>query len=626
LIYIIAISAVAAAIHFSMALLCLTLARAPGWQSYRVFAAIAFTMGIYALNDAFVLNDSAVSSLTNICATINVSIATLTPSLWLVFSRMRDQQKLGMVDKVLLAFLLPCFLLTLVPGVVVDGTRSTAVHSMGIFYRTPKETSLGVVIYAAMMLTMFIIAGRNIQLAYRGSAAQKLSAFGFSVFVLLAFEEVLVSQGLLDWPYLVDLGFTGITLSFAIEMSSRVSSETRARIDLNHTLEEQIHARSSELSETREALLVAERHAAMGQLASAVGHEINNPLAYISGNLSFLSEQPGKPCWDKEEAEAIEEAIDGVQRIRRIVRDLTIFSSESKKTAVTANVHRAIESAIRVARTQKYSDFKFKTELLETSSVEIDESKLTQVLVNLIVNACHASKDCDNPTIIIRCFSDNKTHVIEVIDEGIGIEKANIDRVFDPLFTTKDVGEGTGLGLFVCRGIIDEAGGLLDIASQPGVGTTLRITLTTTETPSTATKAPTPKAGTVKTTLIEGLKIYVIDDEPMVVRAMERMLKSAEVVVENDSMAAFEHLQQSPSYDVIICDLMMPALTGMDLYARLEAADSSLLPRFLFLTAGAMTLEATEFLERPGIQHILKPVTARVLRTRLSEFTSSNRD
>lgn len=624
MIYIAIMSGAAAAIHFSMMLISLAFARAPGWQSYRVFALIAFLLGLYATNNAFVLQGADVSSLTNISGRINVSIGVMVPALWVVFSRVRNDELFTNVDKALLAILVPLAILTHVPGVVVTGTHLTHIQSLGLSYRTPEVSPLGQLLYGVSLFTMIVIANRYIHKARGGTTGAKVSALGMVVFVLLACEEVLVALELVALPYLADLGFAGITLSFAAELSARVSDESIALKALNRDLEELVDARSSDLAETREALLVAERHAAIGQLASGVGHEINNPLAYVSGNLTFLREYKGIHTWTADELEAIDEALDGVERISRIVRDLTVFSSTSENTQEVADVQRAIRSAIRIAGAQHKLDTEVRTNVASIGNVKMDESKLTQVLVNLLVNAAQASVGQGPHKITVECVVAAGKQVVEVSDTGTGIDAASLERIFDPLYTTKEVGQGTGLGLYVCRGIVEEAGGSISVRSRQGFGTTFSLELPATKRKSTTVTTIPPKSSPEAAVLYADISIYIIDDEAHVTRALQRMLKGSDVALENDGLAALRHLEKNANYDVVICDLMMPDFTGMEIFEALDKANSTLCSNFLFITGGAVTSAAEAFLERGDIKYLLKPIMPNALTTAINDIVRAH--
>lgn len=605
-------SGAAAAIHFLMVLICLTFARAPGWKAYRVFALAAFLMGVYATNNALVIYK--IDAFKNSIPRINIAIAALVPALWIVFSRLRDKEILTRVDRLLLALLLALGALTQVPGLVVTGTHITHLETLGLTNRTPDVTFLGHCLFGVSLLAMLLVTGRYIRKARRGTTVELLSAAGMVFFALLAFEEVLVALEVLGLPYLADLGFAGVTISFAAELYSRVSTDSIALRALNQDLGKLIESRSNDLAETREALLEAERHAAIGQLASGVGHEINNPLAYISGNLTFLQEYQGVHTWNEDELEAIEEALEGVRQIGRIVRDLTIFSGSFKENQEVADVQRATRTAIRILGLQRDLGLQISTNITTGLNVRIPESKLVQVLVNLLANASQACAEQRANIITVLSVIEGENQVIEVTDRGTGIDAANLEHIFDPLYTTKEVGQGTGLGLYVCREIVEAVGGSISVQSRPGEGATFTVKLPGTELQSTETTLAKDTERDEVVALPEEVSIYIIDDEALVTRAIRRMLGGSNVIVENDSTAALDHLHDN-NYDVVICDLMMPELSGMELYKELESTNPSQCSRFLFVTGGVITPAAEAFIERQDIRVLPKPFMPSALKT-----------
>lgn len=343
-----------------------------------------------------------------------------------------------------------------------------------------------------------------------------------------------------------------------------------------------------------------------------MGHEINNPLAYISGNLSFLRDRAAS--WDEDEREAINDALDGVQRMSQIVGDLTMFSGHANDGDAIADVKRSIDSAIRISSLQDVGNFDIHIDMAHEGNAEIDEIKLTQVLVNLLVNASQASLGTGQQQILIETFSESESLIIKVADHGIGIERAKLGHVFDPLFTTKEVGKGTGLGLYVCKGIIEDVGGSILMESTKGVGTTMTLTLPLTTRPSSVPKMDFPKE---KIVIPNWARIYIVDDEVHVTRAMQRMLREVSTFVENDSLKALAHLKSHHDYDIVICDLMMPHMTGMEIYETLHELGSPMCAKFLFITGGAVATSCEEFLESPNINVLFKPFLPVDLRARI---------
>ncbi|WP_284667054.1 ATP-binding protein [Myxococcus sp. SDU36] len=232
-------------------------------------------------------------------------------------------------------------------------------------------------------------------------------------------------------------------------------------------------------------LVVSDRLAAVGTLAAGVAHEINNPLAFVLSNLSFLAgelhalarELPSGRMGELEEV--LREATDGAHRVRQIVRDLRTFSRGDDEVATAVNVQAVLESAITLAR----SELKVRAQLVrdyrEVPLVEGNEGRFGQVFLNLLINAAQAiplgNSEQHEVRLSLRKAGDRV--VIEVRDTGVGMPPEVRARIFDPFFTTKPVGEGTGLGLSICHGIVTGFGGDISVESEEGRGSTFRVSL-----------------------------------------------------------------------------------------------------------------------------------------------------
>jgi signal transduction histidine kinase/CheY-like chemotaxis protein len=362
-------------------------------------------------------------------------------------------------------------------------------------------------------------------------------------------------------------------------------------------------------------IATAERLASMGRLAASVAHEINNPLSYVAYNLSFLKDSlpPGT-----ELEESVRDGLDGVERIRRIVRDMQSFTRPDDEETSGVDVARAITTAIKMAEGHTKPRARVTVEIGDVPRVLADETRLVQVILNLVVNAAQAIEEgrADENEIAIRASVSNGHVEIEVRDTGRGIAPEHMDRVREPFFSTKPIGEGIGLGLALCETTVTRYGGSLEIDSKPG-STVVRVRLPAAPdrpgaVPSERPPAPAKEAA---------LRILVIDDDVLVGRALKRMLGNHEVTVKQSGRDALDLLLGGARFDAIFCDVMMPDCSGMDVYETLAAERPEPVERVVFMTGGTFTERAAEFRTSVGNTFVDKPVNAVTLRTVLDGVT-----
>ena len=361
----------------------------------------------------------------------------------------------------------------------------------------------------------------------------------------------------------------------------------------------------------------AARLAGIGTLAAGVAHEINNPLAYILANLSWLQEQLGEGTAGAVTAEVrqvIGEAQDGALRVRDIVQHLRLFARPDE-TVRRVDVRAAARSAIALVQ----NDLRHRAALATRFADDVppvlgNENRLAQVFLNLLTNAAQAipAGHADREAIRIEIRAGDGGVVAEVSDTGSGIPAASRDRIFEPFFTTKPVGAGTGLGLFVCHEIVSAMGGRIEVESEPGAGSTFRVVLPAAAAePSRATPPGAPPAAPRRA------RVLVLDDDERVAAALRRILaRDHDVDVETDPRAALGRVRAGEAWDVVFCDLMMPDMTGMEWFEEVRAAAPALAPRVVFVTGGAFTDAAREFLERvenPKLEKPFGPADVRAL-------------
>lgn len=343
----------------------------------------------------------------------------------------------------------------------------------------------------------------------------------------------------------------------------------------------------------------SERMASLGTMLAGVAHELNNPLAAISGFAQIMQ----RAQRDEGDYSALETIHHEATRAAKIVKDLLIFArrqdGEPRDYVDLNSIVTYITSTRRYALETR--GMRLRLELASSlPRVLADRAQLEQVVLNLLVNAEHAlNQASDGPadtqsgqhaSLIVRTAVHLNSVELEIADTGPGIAAADLARVWDPFWTTKPEGEGTGLGLAVVHGIVGAHGGSIDVASETGVGTTFTVRL-----PIAASQAEAPAAANHRDTLpaTKPLDILVIDDEPFIVQFLESYLTSRghAVVRANDGAQAIQ-VAQGTGFDLVICDLRMPGMDGATVIQRLRAIPQMQRARYIVSTGDANSLDA----------------------------------
>jgi signal transduction histidine kinase/CheY-like chemotaxis protein len=381
-------------------------------------------------------------------------------------------------------------------------------------------------------------------------------------------------------------------------------------------------------------LLMSDRMASLGTLAAGIAHEINNPLAYVTGNLEVAAEALADPAVSAtperiELAAVISDARDGAERVRKIVHGLRSFSRAEDEKRVSLALPGVLEAAIRLTSNELRHRAILVREFGRTPPVIADDSRLTQVFINLLVNAAHAIPEghTDANRIAVRTRTDEHGRaVVEIEDTGKGIAPDVQARVFDPFFTTKDVGEGTGLGLSICHGIISGLGGQITIDSAPGHGCLVRVVLPPHVAPTAA-----PASGPAAEAAAAGPgshrhRVLLVDDEPQVAATMERLLRrDHDISIALCGRDALDLIDRGARFDAIVSDVMMPNMTGIELIEELQRMAPDQAQRLIFLSGGVFTAQTRERLNEIGAPQLEKPVTARELRAWLTRVAGEAR-
>jgi two-component system, cell cycle sensor histidine kinase and response regulator CckA len=383
-------------------------------------------------------------------------------------------------------------------------------------------------------------------------------------------------------------------------------------------------------------LLEADRLTALGVLSAGVAHEINNPLAYVLLNLEYLKRELPKAASDPARIESlmvrVQDACHGADRVASIVRDLRTFARGEETARQPVSLETVIEAAVNIAYPEIRTRARLERRYQTVPAVDGNAGRLEQVFLNLLLNASQAfvegSEEADN-SIRVSLRSDGDQVVAEVADNGPGIPADLLGRIFDPFFTTKPVGVGTGLGLPICRGIVQTHGGEITVDSKPGAGAIFTLTFPASKlSPIMPRKSDRSPPDGVDTR--ERGRVLVVDDESVVAHTLKVLLQGEhDLVVAQSGAEALELLQQegpsATTYDVILCDLMMPGMTGMELFEVLRREYPILSKRVVFMTGGVSMMRVAEFLESVPNAKFEKPFDIAELRRTLHGLVAKSR-
>jgi PAS domain S-box-containing protein len=391
----------------------------------------------------------------------------------------------------------------------------------------------------------------------------------------------------------------------------RVRERTAELLQANNSLLKEIAERKraeEQLQQHQEALFQREKLAAMGSLLANVAHELNNPLSIVMVQADLLGEE----IKNKALAERIKVVGQSAERCVSIVQNFLALARRTPPQRGLVDLNSVIEEAMTfLAYALRVDNIEVEQHLAtDLPALWADRHQLNQVLVNLVTNAHQALCEISSPRRLVlttRYDADLKAVILEVADTGPGIRQELRERIFEPFFTTKSAGIGTGLGLPICKGIIESHGGTISLDSQPGQGATFCIKLPLGAVPSASSAISMPEV----LLPVTDKTILIIDDEPGIVSALAYLLRRDGFQVDTavNGRLALEKLH-GQAYDLILCDVRMPELDGPGLYRELEAQLPHLVRRIIFLTGDTLSPEAREFLEKSGITCLNKPFRA----------------
>ncbi|MCS6881989.1 MAG: response regulator [Oscillochloridaceae bacterium] len=411
---------------------------------------------------------------------------------------------------------------------------------------------------------------------------------------------------------------------FELELLRRdgepVYLEVSAQVTRNGVGSRGVHCIARNLTERRrleQQLLQSEKLSAIGQLVAGVAHELNNPLTSVSGYAQLLLRDQRLPPEPRQDLEQIYQQ---AERAAKIVQNLLIFAREHKPERTVGSVNDAIRRALALQQYQlRVENIGVRLELDPAlPPTTADFHQLQQVFLNLISNARYAMvQKGGRGTLTLRTSLEqpptSEPHIrIEVIDTGVGIPERDLQKIFNPFFTTKPVGQGTGLGLSICFGIVKEHEGQIWAESQVGVGTCVVVRLPVRSGPSEQTSALPPAEAEQPTA---SLQVLVVDDEEPVGELLARMLRTLghRPTVVCSGEAAMEIIEREV-FDVVLCDVKMPGLNGFDLLRAIRVQNPDLAERLIFVSGDTLSPATRTTLEQSGNLFLAKPFSLEQVR------------
>lgn len=479
-------SACVAVLLSGLGVLLLAVARAPGWHNARVFAVITLSAALYSVGNITASWHPLSDEMRAVGMRTSYFAASVFVAGWLLRAYGNRAQSLLMVPPWVRAWAIALLTLGLVavvyPAAYLDGSfTELTVEWAGARYRFATVKPLGSVVAFLYLASIAVTSTRLLSRRYAKGRLRWEYAASFVLFFVACTVEVLVTTRVIEFPFVADIGFLALVLPMSAETVRRFIEAARELAESQTQLTQEVELRTHERDEAHTAWLEAERSAAMGRLAAGVGHEINNPLAYLRLNLELLGEWGRSNDAPADFHESVESALDGADRIRRVIDALRAYSRPGTGELAPVSPLAVTQAAIGITAHQLRHVGPVQLEVQPSPTVMGEEAKLVQVMTGLLCNAGQAIAEggTGRPGAIhvrVGTASDGRAF-IEVRDNGPGIPRDDLRRLTQPYFTTRAGSGAMGLGLFLARGVVEQHLGTLEIDSARGEGTQVRVLL-----------------------------------------------------------------------------------------------------------------------------------------------------
>ena len=378
------------------------------------------------------------------------------------------------------------------------------------------------------------------------------------------------------------------------------------------------------LRATQSQLVQSEKLSGIGEFVAGVAHELNNPLTTVMG----FSEMLHKSSTEERQKHQLDMVHKSARRCHKIVQNLLSFARQRQPERKAVDVNKLLQASA------EFLDYQMRTsnvELLFTLAPNLpttlaDPHQLQQVFINILNNARQAI-EAHQPSGVIRISTALDDGVIRIVmhDNGPGIAPENLTKIFNPFFTTKEVGKGTGLGLSLCYGIIREHGGQIDIQSEPGAGAEFTIELPANGAQAVAANDTKFFSKAEEVAFGNGRRVLVVDDEEGILEMLSELLKQLgfEVDAVNNGESALQR-SSANRYEAVFCDWKMPGLSGQQVYERMRVTEPATADRMIFVTGDVASEHTRNFIETQRRPFVAKPFTIRELREALRGVLARN--
>lgn len=601
------IAACAVALYVSV--LCIRFARAPGWEDQRWFALVAITGGAYSGLDLW-SSDAMDPAFVVTAVRLQLLLITVHVFAWLRYSAAVVKLPRSRFTGVGRWLCGAVGVLAFWPGALLTGRlQSHRFAGLSTVYYDAENTTLGSLLLLGIAVGLVWVFVRSAKGWAQGIGPAKALTVATGVMTLFSINDVLASLTSWPAPYLMSAGFLVPIALMGVTLTNRFIEEVRALHKLEESLEALVDERTQELIATQKALSQAEKLGALGQLAAGVAHEINNPAASVTANLRYVIDGVEHGAVPEDGADALKESLSSMGRIAQVVRQLLItgrMAAGYQPELTTMALFEVVEEGVRLARVRAGPGSEVVNEVPAGLLVRAQEQSLVQVFANLISNALEAMP-ADRTNGRVRVTAEAKDDKIEVQleDNGAGMSAETLSHLFEPFFSTKPFGKGTGLGLAVSKGLVSGLGGTLHFSSVLGKGTTAHLVLERGTGPV-AAKALEEQLGPQ---VGPPARMLLIDDDQAVRDALRRELGARfTITVVGGVLEAIAMLERDQAFDLVLCDLMMPDGGGEALWEAVSAKWPALSKKVAFITGGASDERARAFLDRQPQPVLNKPL------------------